>query len=231
MPCNHATPYRDSKTGEDAPFKTVGPFTNRDMLFCGTARDLKLYTAEEVITLKKVGIFKSLSTIKCSPKLPLLASLGQALSSPPDPKVTSSSPKVELDSSSKKRDHKSSSKSQKYPVSTATAKNLIRSMRLSTNNSSENVRLSIGKGREAGSVMIALIPKARVCSMCTLVNMSMAKHPNVADLLNPTVPLSLHALRNDELKVEADFATVNTDTHAHQSAFTFHHLPSCTLLQ
>ena len=26
VPCNHVTPYHDSKTGEDAPFVTVGPF-------------------------------------------------------------------------------------------------------------------------------------------------------------------------------------------------------------
>ena len=51
--------------------------------------------------------------------LPSLTSLGQALSSPQDPKVTPCSPKVELDSSSKKRDHKSSSKSHKHPVSMA----------------------------------------------------------------------------------------------------------------
>ena len=55
------------------------------------------------------------------------------------------------------------------------------------------MRLNIGEGREAGSVRIALIPKARIHSMRTLVSMSMAKHPNMADLLNPTVPLSAHA--------------------------------------
>ena len=102
MLCNHATPYHDPKTGEDAPFITVGPFASKDTLFCGAARDLELYTTEEVITLKNVGIFKSSSTSKSTPKLPLLASLGQALSSPPDPKVTPSSPKVEPGSSSKK---------------------------------------------------------------------------------------------------------------------------------
>ena len=78
---------------------------------------------------------------------------------------------------------------------------------------------------------ITLIPKARVHSACTLVNMSMAKHPNTADLLNPTVPLSACALRNDELKVKADLMTVNADTYAHQNAFTFHHLPSSSLPQ
>ena len=42
--CNHAEPYRDPKTGKEAPFVTVGPFARRDMLFCGIARDLELYT-------------------------------------------------------------------------------------------------------------------------------------------------------------------------------------------
>ena len=116
---NHATPYHDPKTGEDALFKTVGPFASKDMLFHGIAGDLELYTTEEVITLKNVGIFKSSSTSQSSPNLPSLTSLGQALSSPPDPKVTPHSPKVEPDSSSKKQDHKSSSKSHKHPVSTA----------------------------------------------------------------------------------------------------------------
>ena len=106
---NHVTPYCDPKTGEDAPFITVGPFASRDMLFHGTTGDLELYTTEEVITLKNVGIFKYTSTIKSSPKLPSLASLGQVLSSPTVPKVTPSSPMVEPDSSSKKRDNQSSS--------------------------------------------------------------------------------------------------------------------------
>ena len=116
IPRNHATPYHDPMTGEEAPFITIGPFASKDMLFCGIARDLELYTAEEVITLRNAGIFKSSSTNQSTPKLPSLASLGQALSSPPDPKVTPHSPKVEPDSSSKKRDHKSSSRSHKRPV-------------------------------------------------------------------------------------------------------------------
>ena len=53
------TPYRDPKTGEDAPFVTVGPFTSMDTLFHGTASDLELYTAEEVIAFRNAGIFKS----------------------------------------------------------------------------------------------------------------------------------------------------------------------------
>ena len=78
VPCNHATPYCDSKTGKEAPFITIGPFSRRDMLFQGIAGDLELYTAEEVITLRNVGIFKSsLSVSQSLPKLPSLTSLGQ----------------------------------------------------------------------------------------------------------------------------------------------------------
>ena len=79
VPCNHATPYHDPKTGEDAPFVTVGPFMSMDTLFHGTAGDLELYTAEEVIALRNAGIFKSSNTSQSTPKLPSLASLGQAL--------------------------------------------------------------------------------------------------------------------------------------------------------
>ena len=52
---NHVTPYHDPKTGEEAPFITIGHFTSKDMLFHGIARDLELYTAEEVITLRNVA--------------------------------------------------------------------------------------------------------------------------------------------------------------------------------
>ena len=90
------------------------------MLFKGVARDLELYTAEEVITLRNMGIFKSSSSASQSlPRLISLASLGQILSSPASPKVTPHSPKIELDSSSKKQDHKCSLKSHKCLVSTA----------------------------------------------------------------------------------------------------------------
>ena len=57
---NHVTPYRDPKTGEDAPLVTIGPFTSTDTLFHGAASNLKLYTAEEVIALRNVGIFQIL---------------------------------------------------------------------------------------------------------------------------------------------------------------------------
>ena len=76
VPHNHATPYHDPKTGEDAPFATVGPFASMDTLFHGTASDLELYTAEEVVALRNARIFKSSNTSWSTPKLPLLASLG-----------------------------------------------------------------------------------------------------------------------------------------------------------
>ena len=78
IPCNHTTPCHDPITGKEAPFVTVGPFSGRDMLFWGIARDLELYTAEEVITLRNTGIFRSSSgTSKSLPRLPSLTSLGQ----------------------------------------------------------------------------------------------------------------------------------------------------------
>ena len=120
VPRNHDIPYRDPKTGQEAPFKAVGPFVKRDMLFQGIAGELEQYTSEEVLTLRNVGAFKSSSSgSKPLLELPSLASLGQALPSPTSPKVTPYSPKIELDLSSKNWDHTSSLKSHKCPVSVA----------------------------------------------------------------------------------------------------------------
>ena len=102
VPHNHVTPYRDPKTGEDAPFVTIDPFASTDTLFHGTASDLELYTAKEVIALRNAGIFKSSNTSWSTPKLPSLTSLGQALPPPVDSKLPIHSPKVEPDSSTKK---------------------------------------------------------------------------------------------------------------------------------
>ena len=115
VPHNHVTPYCDPKTGEDAPFVTVGPFASTDTLFHSVAGHLELYTDEEVVALRNTGIFKPSNTSQSSPKLPSLTSLGQALHSPPDSKLTTRSPKVEPDSSSKKRDYKSSPKELQAP--------------------------------------------------------------------------------------------------------------------
>ena len=69
IPHNHVTPYCDPQTGEEAPFVTVGPFASTDTLFHGTAGDLKLYTAKEVIALRNAGVFKSSNTGPSTPKL------------------------------------------------------------------------------------------------------------------------------------------------------------------
>ena len=45
VPRNHVTPYRNPKTGEDAPFVTVSPFVSMDTLFHSAASDLELYTS------------------------------------------------------------------------------------------------------------------------------------------------------------------------------------------
>ena len=74
----------------------------------GTASDLELYTAEEVVALRNAKIFKSSNTSQSTPKLLSLASLGWALPPPVDSKLPIHSPKVEPDSSTKKRDYKSS---------------------------------------------------------------------------------------------------------------------------
>ena len=58
---NHAAPYCDPKTGKEAPFITISPFSKKDMLFPGVARDLELYTTEEVMILRNAGILKSSS--------------------------------------------------------------------------------------------------------------------------------------------------------------------------
>ena len=90
-PRNHTTPYRDPQMGEDAPFVTVGPFLSTDTLLHGSAGDLDLYTAKEVVALRNAGVF--ISSI-CSASTPTL----------PSP-----APKVEPDFSTRKQDQRSSS--------------------------------------------------------------------------------------------------------------------------
>ena len=166
------------------PFVTVGPFASKDTLFHGIAGDLELYTAEEVITLRNVGIFKSSSSASQStPKLPSLASLGQALSSPTDPKVTPRSPKIEPDLSSKKWDHKSSSKSHKHPVSCSCQgavqiwKNPSETSEAERKFQHETVMLSAGKGKEVGSTRTMPTPKTKACTRWHVpLNMSMVGH-------------------------------------------------------
>ena len=79
IPHNHAAPYRNPQMGEDAPFVTIGPFAGMDTLFHGTAGDLDLYMAEEVVTLKNTGVFKSSITELPTATPPSLTSLGQVV--------------------------------------------------------------------------------------------------------------------------------------------------------
>ena len=102
IPHNYVTPYCDPQTGEDAPFVTIGPFMSMDTLFHGTAGDLELYTAKEVIALRNTRIFKSSNTSPSTPKLLSLATLGQALPPPVNSKSLNHCSKVEQDSSIRK---------------------------------------------------------------------------------------------------------------------------------
>ena len=101
------------------------------------------------------------TSVNLTPKLPSLASLGQALPSPLDSKLTTHSPKVEPDSFSKKRDYKSSPKSCKCPISVAAGSrtDLEKSQHecetARANNLTERSMPSTGKGRAVGSVKTA----------------------------------------------------------------------------
>ena len=120
IPHNHVNPYRDPQMGEDAPFATIGPFASTDTLFHGTAGDLELYTAEEVIALRNTRVFKSSNTGPSTSKLLSLTSLGQALLLPVNFKSPNHHSKVEPDSSTRKQDYRSSPRSYRCPVSMAT---------------------------------------------------------------------------------------------------------------
>ena len=74
VPCSHAAPYSDPRSGGEAPFFTVGPFTSMDTLFPGAAGDLDLFTDVEVTTLTQLGVLKSPSTGTSNPHIPSPAS-------------------------------------------------------------------------------------------------------------------------------------------------------------
>ena len=82
-----------SPDGEDAPFVTIGPFAGMDTLFHGTAGDLDLYMAEEVVTLKNTGVFKSSITELPTATPPSLTSLGQVVPSPLSSKLQTAIPR------------------------------------------------------------------------------------------------------------------------------------------
>ena len=100
VPQNHSAPYHEPKTGQEAPFITVGPFSGKAMLFPGIAGDLELYPTEEVMSLRTAGILKSSSGASLSlSKSSLLTFLAQIQLVPTNLKIIPGSPKVKLDSS------------------------------------------------------------------------------------------------------------------------------------
>ena len=117
---NHAAPYPDPTTGKEAPFITVGTFNSMDT---GIAGDCQLYTTEEVVCLRSVGVVKPSAAPSLSiSTLPTLASLAQMQSAPITlglPKMDPGSPRVEPDLSSKRQEDLSSLKGHKYQVSAA----------------------------------------------------------------------------------------------------------------
>ena len=100
VPHGYAAPYCNPRSGEEAPFFTVGPFVSMDTLFPGTAGDLDLFTGEEVITLTDIGALKSTIASTSTPQLPSLAS------------------RMEPDSSTRKQDCRDSP-SHRHPVTMA----------------------------------------------------------------------------------------------------------------
>ena len=91
---------------------TVGPFSTMDPLFPGDARDWKLYTTQEVMHLKSVGVLTPFTASGLSTSALLTQPpLAQALSAPSTlgvPKMGLGSPIIEPDSSSKRHEGLSS---------------------------------------------------------------------------------------------------------------------------
>ena len=100
VPSGHVAPYSDPRSGVEAPFFIVGPFTRTDTLFPGAAGDLDLYMDMEISGLVKVGL------------------LEPSIMSTRDPHTASSASKVETASSIKKRVNRDSP-SCWHPVSMA----------------------------------------------------------------------------------------------------------------
>ena len=95
-----------------------------DTIFSGITGDLQLYTTEEVVCLRSVGVVKPSAAPSLSiSALPMLVSLAQMQSVPATlglQKMNPGSPRVKPDSSSKRWEELSSSKGHKHQVSVAT---------------------------------------------------------------------------------------------------------------
>ena len=98
IPCGHVAPYCNPRSGVEAPFFTMGPFTSTYTLFPSAPGDLDLYTDMEISGLEKVGLLKP------------------SISRTRDPHSSSAS-KAETAPFIKKRDRDSPHR--RHPVSTA----------------------------------------------------------------------------------------------------------------
>ena len=74
IPCNHVGPPVDSVMGQEAPFQTVGPFRAIDNIFPSFPGGLELFTAEEVVKLKELGVLNPPNAPEHPPLFPPLVS-------------------------------------------------------------------------------------------------------------------------------------------------------------
>ena len=75
VPRNHASPPVDPVTHQEAPFWTVGPFWAIDTIFPSFPVGLELFTAEEVVKLKELGVLNPPNAPERPPLfLPLVSS-------------------------------------------------------------------------------------------------------------------------------------------------------------
>ena len=203
IPRNHMTPYHDPKMREDAPFVTIGPFTSTDTLFHGSAGDLDLYTAEEVVALRNARVFKSSISGPSTPILPSLTS------------------KVEPDFSTSKQDHRSSPQSDKCPVSVATGscEDLDKSEhKCEATHKQLNLEINTKcrqreRSRECDEHSH---PKSKDLHHECITGDEHSPHSGVADPLTWVLLVSVLAQRSDALR---EGGPTNIDAYTHQSAF------------
>ena len=195
IPHNHVTPYRDPQTGEEAPFVTVGPFVSMDTLFHGTAGDLELYTAKEVIALRNAGVFKSSKTPVCLllnyhhsliwGRLCLPLQISNCL-------TTASRWNQTHLPGNETTEVLQGVTGALYPwlldiMKTWISQNM--NVRLPASNSIKRSMPSVGEEIEVESVRSAIAPKAGICTMGTPLNMSVVPYSSVADLLTLVHPV------------------------------------------
>ena len=89
VPHNHASPPVDPATQQEAQFQTVGPFRAIDTIFPSFPGGLELFTAEEVVRLKELGVLNPPNALERPPLFPPLVSssrgkvVSAALGTPP----------------------------------------------------------------------------------------------------------------------------------------------------